>query len=238
MSTSNSYDFTTTRNELIADALRLLGVVAEGGTPTSDQYSTGAEALNLLLKEWETAGLPIWAIKKQSISLSASTASYTIGLSQTVNVAKPLRIYQAYLHDTSSSVDVPMVRLSQEEYNRLGNKTSEGNPVNYYYENLRTTGTIYFFPTPDSTAASGKTVEIVYQAPFQDFDSSTDEPDVPQELMRALKFNLAADLAWDYGYPIKDRQLLMMKAEALKQEAFSFVQEEASLFFGIERRSY
>ncbi len=238
MTTSNSYDFTLTRNELVAGALRLLGVIPEGGTPTSDQYSTGSEALNLLLKSWETEGLPIWAVKTQTVTLVDGTTSYSIGLSQTVNVAKPLRIYQAYLHDTSTNIDVPMVRLSQEEYNRLGNKTSEGFPVNYYFENLRTTGNIYFFPTPDSTAASAKTVVITYQAPFQDFDASTDEPDVPQELMRALKFNLAADLAWDYGYPIKDRQLLMLKAAELKEEAFGFVQEEASLFFGIEKRSY
>lgn len=238
MSISNSYNFSTTRNELIAGALRILGVIGEGGTPSAEQYTTGAEALNMLLKSWESEGLPIWAIKKTTITLVDGDNTYDIGDGLTVDVSKPLRIYQAWLHDTTSNVDVPMVRLSQEEYNRLGNKTSSGFPVNYYYESLRTSGNLYVFPTPDSTTASAKTIIVQYQAPFADFDAANDEPDVPQEWFRALKYGLADELALEYGYPSKDRQELMLRAENHKQQALSFTQEEASIFFGIEKRSY
>ena len=48
MTTSNSTDFNVTRNELIHGALRILGVVGEGQTPTSQQYTDGAEALTYL----------------------------------------------------------------------------------------------------------------------------------------------------------------------------------------------
>ena len=233
-----TYDFNLTRDQIITGALRILGVVSQGQTPDTEQITDAASNLNTLLKSWEVEGLPIWAIKKQSITLVDGTSSYTIGVSQTVNTAKPLKVYQAWLHDTTSNVDVPMTLLTQDEYNRLGNKTSEGFPVNFYYESLRSTGNLYLFPTPDSSAASSKTVVIQYQAPFEDFDSASDTPDVPQELLRALKYNLAADLAFEYGYPIKDRRDLFALAEQLKDEAFSFIQEEGSFFFKPDRRNY
>jgi hypothetical protein len=238
MATSGSFDFSTTRDDLIKGALRILGVIPEGGTPSTEQYNTAAEALNMLVKAWGAEGLGIWAIKKQTVTLVDGTNTYAVGLSQTVNIPRPLMIYQAWLHDTSSNVDVPMIALSQEEYNILGNKTSEGNPVNYYYEALRNTGNLYLFPTPDSSAASGKTVVIQYQAPIEDFDASTDEPDVPQELFRALKFNLAAELSFEYGYPIKDRQQLLERAEYLKEDAFGIVQEDASVYFQVNVRNF
>ena len=238
MATSGSFNYSTTRNELVAGALRILGVIPEGGTPSAEQYTTGSEALNMLVKAWGAEGLGIWAIKKQTITLVASDNTYDIGLGSTVNIPRPLVIYQAWLRDTTTNIDIPMVALSQEEYNRLGNKTSTGNPVNYYYEALRNTGNLYVFPTPDSTVVSSKSIIIQYQAPIEDFEASSDEPDVPQELFRALKFNLAAELAFEYGYPIKDRQQLIMRAEQLKEEAWGIVQEDASVKFTIDVRNW
>jgi hypothetical protein len=74
----------------------------------------------------------------------------------------------------------------------------------------------------------------VYQAPFADFDSSTDVVDFPQYWIRALKYGLADEIAMEYGYPIKDRQELMLRAEKYKEDALSFTQEEGSYYFKID----
>lgn len=230
----STYDFKLNRDEVIKGALRTLGVISQGQTPDATQTSDCAEALNILVKAWEAEGLPIWSIKTTSFPLT-DTTTYAIGTGQTVNVAKPLKIYNAWTRDVTSNVDIPMYTLSQQQYDILGNKQSTGTPTQYYYESLNETGNIYLFPKPDSANIANRQCYIRYQAPFADFDSSTDYPDFPQEWIRALKWGLAAELAFEYGYPLKDRQQLLVMAEKYKQEALMFGQENASFYFQIDR---
>lgn len=236
MPTSNSTNFNVTRNEIIHGALRILGVVGEGQTPSAQQYTDAAEALNYLIKSWENQGVLIWCIKNTDITLVAGTAEYNIGLGQTINVAKPLKIYQAFRR-TTNNVDVPMTILSQQQYNMLGNKTSSGAPIQLYYNAQRDYGTVFLFPVPTSNDTTD-VVRIYYQRPIEDFDSSTDNADIPQEMLRALKYDLANELAFEYGLPATDRQVLEMRAERYKAEALAFNVEDTSYYFQVDRRSY
>jgi hypothetical protein len=93
------------------------------------------------------------------------------------------------------------------------------------------------FPTPDSTSA-GLNVYIQYQAPFEDFDDAANNADIPQEFLRALKYQLAVDLSFEFGYPATDRRELMATAERYKQQVFSFNQEEESITFQVDRRNW
>jgi hypothetical protein len=45
LTTSGSFDWELNRDQLITSALRKLGVVAQGKSPSSDQIDEGAEAL-------------------------------------------------------------------------------------------------------------------------------------------------------------------------------------------------
>lgn len=236
MSTSNSTNFNVTRNEIIHGALRILGVVGEGQTPSAQQYTDAAEALNYLVKSWENQGVLIWCIKSQDITLVAGTADYNIGLGETVNVAKPLKIYQAFRR-TTNNVDVPMTILSQQQYNMLGNKTSSGAPIQLYYNAQRDYGTLSLFPVPSSADVSD-VVRIYYQRPIEDFDASTDNADIPQELLRALKYDLANEMAFEYGISAGDRQALEMRAERYKAEALAANIEDTSYYFQVDRRAF
>ncbi len=230
-----TYDFNLNRDEVIAGALRILGVISQGQTPDATQVSDAAEALNVLVKALEAEGLPVWAIKKQAITPVANQSAYVIGDGQAINIAKPLRIYQAYYHRADDGVDVPMMPLTQQQYNALTAKAQTGYSNQYYWEELNTYGNLYLWVTPDSTFAANCTVNIIYQAPFADFDADTDVPDFPQYWLRALKYGLADEMAMEYGYPIKDRQELAMRAEKYKDDALAFTQEEGSFFFAPDR---
>lgn len=238
MTTSNSTNFSINRNQLIEGAYRLAGVIAEGETPSTEQYSVGSEALNMMVKAWEADGMPLWAIKQYSVTLTASTSTYTIGEGQTVNTPKPLKVIQGYLHNTSSSIDTPMRILTRQEYNMLGNKTSTGNPVQLFYEPLVDTGVLYLFPVPDSTVASAYTVTIVYQRPFEDFDTSSDTPDFPQEWYEAVKYGLAVRLAGENTISLEMRNQLRVEAKEVKDAALGFGTEEGSIYFGVEQRNW
>lgn len=237
MSTSGSTDFTVTRDQLIAGALRAAGAISQGETPTATQVTEASEALNMFVKELQADGMPLWAIKQYSVTLTA-TSTYTIGAGATVNTPKPLKVLQAFLHNTSTNVDVPMTILTRDEYNRLGNKTSEGSPIQLFYEPLLTTGVMHLFPVPDSYSIANCTVTLVYQRPFEDFDGASDNPDFPQEWFNAIKFGLADLLAPEYGLPLQERQDLAARAKKLRDIALGFGTEEGSLHFQADRRNW
>ena len=176
--------------------------------------------------------MPLWAIKERTITLQANTNTYTL------NTPKPLKVIQAWYRNTTSNVDVPMRVITRDEYNRLGNKYSAGTPIQVYYEPRRDDGVLHVFPTPSATDAANVSIHIVYQAPFDDFDQSTDTPDFPQEWYDAVTYGLATRLAPEYGLPIPDRKTLWQEMSIIKQDALNFGLEEGSLFFGVERRGW
>lgn len=231
-------DFTVDRDTIIKGALRLCGVLAQGETPNSTQITEAAEALNLMVKAWQVDGMPLWAIKKISIPLTYNQAIYTIGVGEEVDTAKPLKVIQAYLTDVSGHVDIPMRIITQQEYNILGNKTSTGQPVQLYYQPLNDTGVLSLFPVPDTVSSTNKQVVILYQRPFDDFDSSTDTPDFPQEWHEAIKYGLAVRLAGDYQIDLETRRTLSNEAAQIHELAKSFGTEEGSLYFGADQRRY
>lgn len=237
MATSNSTNFSITRDQLISGALRLTGAIAQGETPTASLVSEAAEALNILVKAMQADGMPLWAIKKYSITLTA-TADYTIGAGSTVNTPKPLKVLQAYLSYTSSSLDVPVRIITRQEYEMIGNKTSSGYPNQAFYEPLNTTGVLHVYPVPDATVAAACTLKIIYQRPFEDFDASTDEPDFPQEYYHCIKLMLADVLAPEHGLSIQERQDLSKRAQLAHQDAIGFGTEEGSIFFMADQRNW
>lgn len=231
MATSGSTDFLVTRNQLIEGALRICGVIAVGETPSTAMYSTASDALNMLVKAWQADGMPVWATKEYTLTLTTDTSSYTIS-------PKLLKVIQAYNHNTSTNIDIPMRIITRDEYNRLGNKTTSGNPIQLVAIPNLTDTTVKVFPRPTSVEAATNTIVLVYQKQFDDFDSSTDNPEFPNEFFDALKFALANRLSYEYGMDIQDRKQLFEQAMVLKTEALGFGTEEGSVYFGVDVRRW
>lgn len=61
MATSSTYEYQLTRNQIIESALRKLGVLAEGQTPSTQNYSDGMMALNAVIAQLRAIGMPLWA---------------------------------------------------------------------------------------------------------------------------------------------------------------------------------
>lgn len=231
MTTSNSTNFSTSRNELIAGALRIIGAVAQGETPTTAQYTEGAEALNMLCKAWMADGMPLWVTREYTMSLIASTNSY-------IPSTKMMKVLQAYNHNLTTNIDIPMRIITRDEYNRLGNKTSSGNPIQLLHIPGRTTSEIKVFPSPTSIEAAQNRIILTYQKPYDDLDASSDEPEFPSEWFDALKFGLASRLAPEYGMTLTDRKQLLQESMLLKTEALGFGSEEGSIYFGVTNGYY
>jgi hypothetical protein len=228
MATSGTYVWEMTRDQIITDALGMVGAIDESDTPNAAQITKAARFLNGIIKALPgQIGMPLWSIKQQAITLTA-TASYTCGIGQTVNIAKPLKILQAWRHDNVTGADTPLEIVSIDEYNRLGKKDVTGPPVQVAYVPDNATGILYMYPVPDTYSITNCQVYIRYHRPFQDFNASSDTPDFPSEWDLPVTFMLAHTLGPSFGLPKQDQDELKAKAMMYAEMAQELGYENAS----------
>jgi len=215
------------RDDLIAAALRLTGRFGAGVTIPADDISNCAQALNLLVKELVTEGMPLWCLQNVSVPLIAGQATYN--LSTLTGQTLPQRILDGYLTLIASNSDVQFAPKSRFDYDSLGFKTQQGQPNQCFYDPQLSTGTLTMYPVPDQTGVY--VYHAIIQRQLQDFNLSTDNPDFPQEAFRLLKWCLADEVALEYETPEGQRREINQKAVGLKEKFFSYQQEYASVTF-------
>ena len=227
MATSGTTNWSLNRDSLITAALRKLAVLPSGGTASSAQISDAAVALNAIIKAFQADGLQLWKTTSYDFTTVAGTATYSIGTGETLDTDKPLRVIEAF-YTLSGGNNTPLEVKNRYDFYILPQSSSiTGTPVKLYYQPLRETGVISLWPTPvDSTT----TITIHYQSQIEDMDASTDDFDFPSYWMNALIYNLAWNLAPEYGIPPQDRQMLQAEANYWHQMALSMDTEEGGIF--------
>lgn len=84
MSTSGTYSFGVTRDDIIRQALLNIKRLDPDEVPTAAETNDCARMLNMMCKQWMgksdfAPGLKVWTRKRGSILLSTTTGKYTIG---------------------------------------------------------------------------------------------------------------------------------------------------------------
>lgn len=216
MATSGSTDFVVNRDDIITEALELLGVLGEGQSPTANQLSSCARTLNMMVKHWQAEGFNIYALAKQTVDLVANTASYTLS-------PRAMSITNAVRQD-SDGTEIPMDLLTRNDYVALVDKTTTGTPVSVYYDpQVGTSNKLYVWPVPLDTSYD---IIVYYQRTIEDFDAATDDADFPQEWYLPLAYNLAMNIAPKYGIPSGKMDRIATMAGAYKETAESFDRED------------
>ena len=228
MTTSSVYSYQLTRDEIATAALRKLAVLAEGQTPSSQNLADAQVALNSAIAQMRSVGMPLWA--RTEYTITPTTNVYNIGTGQTISTPFPVRLLQAYR--TSGNARVPMEIVAREDFNILPTSSS-GTPLKVNYQQFINYGVLSFWPTPSSTNTD--TVTLVYQKPFQYFNSSTDTMDLPEEWYNALIYTTAVLLAPEWSVPLSDRQMLKAEANEYVAMAEQSGQETGSFFVQPER---
>ena len=79
MATSNSVNFTLTRNDIVTEALELCQVLAGGETPDGEDLVTCSRSLNMLAKAWMADGLHLFQKLEVTLFHTVGATSYTLG---------------------------------------------------------------------------------------------------------------------------------------------------------------
>jgi hypothetical protein len=127
--------------------------------------------------------------------------------------------------------DMPMTLISEQEYNILGSKQSQGNVNTVYYKPWRDYGEIKVFLTPNTATATNYNLHLTVQRPIMDITKPNQNFDFPSEWFLALKWAMVAELASDYEKTLNDKQYYEQKALMLKNELMDWDIEWTSTFF-------
>jgi len=247
MSTSGSYDYSTSGTNIITDAMIEIGALAAGETLNANDQTMALRELNRMVKHWQVSGHNLWTRTRGEITLidvgtnedkGADTDPYTFtdGTGEDFNDYRPLRIESVRYQD-NNGYERPLMEISRQEYDDLPEKTSFATPTLYHYDPQIGTGKLYIWPLLQDGLSGTHKLIFTAQRPIEDFDAVANEPDFPQEWFETLVYGLAARLAPKF-FPqdVNMQQRLMQVASMKLNECLSFDKETASSFFLLGRK--
>ena len=186
-------------DEIIEEAYERIGLQGVSGY----QLKTARRSLNILFQEWGNRGLHYWQIANNDITLVDGQAVYTMfrssddGTSDATAVFGVDDILEA-VYRNSSSVDSPLTKINRSTYQALSNKTSKGQPTQYYVQRFIDKVTITLYLTPGSSEAGNK-LNYYYVKRIQDVGDYTNATDVPYRFVPCMVSGLAFYLAQKYA---------------------------------------
>ena len=98
----------------------------------------------------------------------------------------------------ASSVDVPLTKIARSAYQALSNKTSTGQPSQYFVQRFIDKITINLYLTPGSTE-NGKFLNFFFVKRIQDVGSYTNATDVPYRFVPCMISGLTFYLSQKYN---------------------------------------
>lgn len=185
----------TTVNDLITGALRDVGVIASGESPSADDAADSLEVFNQMIGQWQV--LKMYVTGQHRVSFTATGAqTYTVGPSATVDIQLPVSIDSAFY--TLNGIDYPVhVLTSFEDYEDITLKVLTGTiPSAVFFQRSAPTGTLYVWPQPNTG-----TLNLVVRDVLDTYTDLTTDITVPAEYALAMRLSLAELLLTAYSLP-------------------------------------
>ena len=187
---------------LINGAFELIGVKTPNEPLSASDAQDGLRRLNqmvnLFLTQWQTSPF----INRETFSIVANQATYTIGPGGDFNTTRPLEITGSGLLQnpgTSAEVEIPRQVLTDDQYEAITMKGLTGNmwTAVYYNANFASNrATIFLWPTP-TTSDWG--LALYRRDNLTEFASLTQTYYLPPGYAEMYEYNLATRLASPYG---------------------------------------
>ncbi len=187
---------TTTVGDQINRALRLLGVLAEGETPSAETSQDALMAFQQMVDSWNTERLSVFCTQDQVFTWPAGLLSRTLGPTGDFIGHRPVLFDDATYFKAPNGVSYGIKFINQQQYNGIAVKTVTSTYPQVIFANMT-------FPNVEM---------FIYPRPTQDLEwhfVSVQELDNPAGLatvlyfppgyLRAFTYNLAMEIAPEFG---------------------------------------
>lgn len=178
---------------------------------------------------WTTInGAPSGATVILTDALDDSAAEDARVYAYTSKIVRPLRVVSVRRYDVASQRDTPINQLARLDYRSLANKAEVGTVSQAFYDPGLNTGTMFLWYAPQ---AVNELVNFTWHRPIQDFDTASDNPDLPQEWISTLISNLALELMPQSSVSLAKAKMITQAAAFHLDAMTGFDRESDSIFF-------
>ena len=181
----------------IVGALRLLGVLAEGETPSSETANDSLMALRQMIDSWNTERLSVFSTQDQVFNWPAGERNRTLGPTGDFVGERPVLLDDStYFRDPQTNVSYGIKFINQQQYNGIAVKTVTSTYPQVIFTNMT-------YPNIDM---------VIYPVPLRLLEwhfISVEKLSQPANLattilfppgyLRAFRYNLACELAPEFG---------------------------------------
>jgi hypothetical protein len=180
-------------------ALRLLGVLAEGETPSAATSQDALAALQQMIDSWNTERLAVFSTQEQIFLWPAGVGNQTRTLGPSGNFVglRPILIDDAtYYRDPGTNVSFGIKLINQQQYDGIAVKTVTSTYPQVMFVNNTfpdTTMTVYPVPTRELEWHFVSVEELSNPATL------ATELFFPPGYLRAFTYNLAMEIAPEFG---------------------------------------
>ena len=213
---------------LTAVTSHILNQSVSSFTPTTNDIimvANNSKTFELSFVSGAPSGNVISPISALSVAADAGNSVYVVR--PTLYMSRPLRILDAFIRTTNSDQDRHVNIVSRDKFNRFSSKKSQSSPTHIYYDPQTSTGHLYVYPT---FSTLDELLFVEYQRAIEDFATTSNDFDMPQEWANALTWNLAWRLSPSYEVSQTKynqvKELALYSLDLLK----GWDQEEGSIF--------
>jgi hypothetical protein len=178
-------------SDLVLGALRLIGAVASGETPSSDEAADGFTALQQLLSEWSGDELAMFSTRTAAVTLAIGTASYSIP------GARPVKVLSADV--TVGGSNFPVKIVGPDKWANTPDKSDTStHPRMAYCDYAYPTAGLQVAPIPSAVGA----LNLYCSVDLATLANQAATFDMPEAYTNAIRFALALKVAPEYGRAI------------------------------------
>jgi hypothetical protein len=176
MTTSGTYSFSLDIDEVIQEAMEMIG-----GEPTlGHEPKSARRSINLLLSDWQNRDIMLWTAETSTISITASVTAYNLASSS-------IDVLEAVI--SRDNTDIQLERISMQEFLKIPNKKQAGRPTQYAVRHKRDNPEVYLWPLPENSTDTVKVELIRY---MQDVNKSAIQtPDISRRFLPCLTAGVA-----------------------------------------------
>ena len=187
----------STAGELINGALRLIGMLAEGETPSAVTADDALVAMQQMIDSWSTERLSIFTTQEQVFNWPAGALSRTLGPTGDFIGNRPIQLDDStYFIDPSSGISYGIKIINQQQYDGIAVKTvTSSYPqvmwINTNYPNLD----LHIYPVPTRLLEW----HFISVDPLDQPATLSTLLAFPPGYLRAFRYNLACEIAPEFG---------------------------------------
>lgn len=183
---------------------------------------------------WTTAnGDPVGNTINLASALTSDIAEDTFVYAYQTKIPRPLGIATdgVRMCNMRSQTVRPINLEARKDFRWLSNPNGAGDITQVMFDKKRTDGRLEVWQTPQAVT---ELIKFTFHQPIERFEAAGDNPDLPEEWILALGFNLALIVAPEYGLGERRYAMIEKQAIATLDDLIGSDREDTSLHFGMD----